>query len=154
MDHESRINAALGKIVRNFNFLEMNLGLCLRFLENRSDPSASHSYLNKAGMTQIIKKLKRLLDECEHVPDTHEFNEWMARAETIRSLRNYYVHSTWEYIPLRKEAPLGFMIPPWRKESILGREEGVMRIEDLEADAKRVELVFQEFMKIRKKYGI
>lgn len=115
MEHESRINAALGKIVRNFNLLELNIGLCLRYLENPSAPNASHKFLNKAGMPQAIKRLKKLLDECELVPDTIEFDEWMVRTEKIRALRNYYVHAIWEYLPLRKEAPLGFRIPRGEK---------------------------------------
>jgi hypothetical protein len=154
MNHESRINAALGKIVRNFNLLELNLGLCLRFLENRSDPCASHSFLKKAGMSQTIKKLKKILTACEHIPDIHEFEEWMVRAEEIRTLRNYYVHATWEYLPLRNETPLGFRMPPWRKETIRGEEEGLMHLEDLESDAKRVENVFKDFMRIRGKYKV
>jgi len=154
MNHESRINTALGKIVRNFNFLEMNLGLCVRFLINPHDLNESHRYLSKAGMSQTIKRLKKLLDKCEHIADTLEFDAWMMRAEEIRTLRNYYVHATWEYLPLREEAPLGFYLPPWRKDTIRGCEQGCMRIEDLEADAKRVESVFVEFMAIRKKYRV
>lgn len=154
MDHESRINTALGKILRNFNFLELNLGLCLSFLENPSDPAVSHKYLNREGMPAIIKKLKNLIDECEHIPDSHEFQEWMVRAEEIRVLRNYYVHATWEYLPSRHDAPLAFRIPPWRKERIRGSDQGRMLIEDLEADAHRIEAVFNEFMAIRKKYGV
>jgi len=152
MEQELRINAALGKILRYFNYLELNLGLCLRSLENPGSPEDSHSYLNRAGLPQTIERLTQLLDECEHVPDTSEFQDWAKRAEESRLLRNYYAHATWEYLPLRNEAPLGFRIPPWRKELIKGNHRGTMRIEDLEADAYRIETTFNEFMKIRKKY--
>ena len=154
MDPESRINAALGKILRNFNFLELNVGLCLRILENPDNPSESHRYLNKVGILEAITKLKRLIDKCEKISDTSEFHKWIEHAEEIRLLRNYYVHATWEYLPLRKDAPLGFRIPPWRKEKIMGDIQGNMRIEDLEADAERIEEVFNDFMAIRKKYGV
>ena len=154
MDHQTRINAALGKIIRNFNFLELNLGLCLRMLTNPKDPSTSHTYLKKAGVPGAIERLKDLLDECEHVPDISEFEKWIVRADRIRQLRNYYAHATWEYLPLREEAPLEFRIPPWRTETINGNDHGAMRIEDLEADANRVERVFNDFMKIRQKYGV
>jgi len=154
MDNESRINSALGKILRNYNYLELNLGLCLRALENASDPSVSHGYLNRVGMPQAIKRLKKLLDECEYLTDTSEFTKWMERANEVRVLRNYYAHATWEYLPLRKEAPVGFRIPPWRREKIGGTDRGQIRIEDLEADAERIELVFEEFMAIRRKYHI
>lgn len=132
----------------------MNLGLCLKFLYNRHDINESHMYLSKVGMPKTIKKLKKLLDECEHIPDTLEFDEWMVRANEIRALRNYYVHATWEYLHRREEAPLGFRVPQWRKDTIHGYEEGVMRLEDLEDDAKRVESVFKDFMRIRRKYGV
>ena len=154
MDHESRVNIALGKILRNYNFLELNVGLCLRCLENPEDPSASHPYLNKVGMPQAILKLKNLLDSCDHINDTSEFQEWMKLAEETRALRNYYVHGTWEYLPLRSDSPLGFRIPPWRKEVINGSSHGVMKLEDLEADADLIELVFNKFMAIRRKYGV
>ena len=61
MDHESRVNIALGKILRNYNFLELNVGLCLRFLENPEDTSASHPYLNKVenrGQRAIVSNIR------------------------------------------------------------------------------------------------
>jgi hypothetical protein len=154
MDHETRINAALGKILRNYNFLELNLGLCLRLLANPDDPDASHKYLNRVGLPQVIKRLKKLLDDCEHIQNTSEFQKWMERAEEIRPLRNYYVHATWEYFSLRQDTPLGFRVPPWRNEMIRGSDQGNMKIEDLEADANHIEEVFNEFMTIRKRYGV
>jgi hypothetical protein len=63
-------------------------------------------------------------------------------------------NAIWEYLPLRKDAPLGFRIPPWREETIMGDNQGNMRIENLEADAARIEKVFNDFMAIRKKYGV
>jgi hypothetical protein len=154
VDYESRINSALGKILRNYNFLELNLGLCLRTLANRDDPSAIHGYLNRVGILRALGRLKGLLDECELISDTSEFDEWCQRVEEVRLLRNYYVHATWEYLPLGSEESLGFRIPPWRREKIRGSDQGRMRIEDLEADAERIETAFDEFMAIRRKYGV
>ena len=154
MDHESRINAALGKILRYFNFLEMNLGLCLRALAHPGNVSASHSLLRRQGMPETIDRLGKLLEECEHIPNTKAFKKWALRAEGIRPLRNYYVHATWDYTPIQEEGPLRFKIPPWRTEQIGGRSQGPMRIEDLEADAERVKSVFEEFQSIRRRYGV
>lgn len=95
-----------------------------------------------------------MLDKCEHVSDISEFEEWILRAKEIRHLRNYYAHATWEYLPRREKAALEFTIPPWRPETINGIDHGPMRIEDLEADANRVERVFNDFMKIRQKYNV
>lgn len=154
MDHELRINAALGKILRNYNFLELNLGLCLRFLENPNNPEASHKYLRRSNLPQIVKRLKKLLVECEHITDTNEFNEWINRSEDIRLLRNYYVHASWQYLPLNDDGKAKFSTPPWRKEKNKGDIEGRMRIKDLEADANRIEAAFKEFMEIRLKYKV
>ena len=154
MDYEARINTALGKILRYFNFLELNLGLSLRALANPKDVEASHSLLKRLSMPETIKRLRKLLIECEHIPDIDAFEKWAVQAEEIRPLRNYYVHATWDYLPLRKDAPLEFRIPPWRTEMIKGKSQGAMRIEDLEADAERVKSVFEEFQSIRRLYGV
>jgi len=145
---------ALGKILRYFNFIEMNLGLSLRMLANPKNVEASHSLLRRLGMPEAIDRLRKLLKECEHIPDINAFETWAMRAEEIRPLRNYYVHATWDYLPLRKEAPLEFRIPPWRMEQIHGKSQGPMRIEDLEADAERIQSVFEEFQAIRRQYGV
>lgn len=105
-------------------------------------------------MRQTIARLRELLEENDHVPDTSEFVEWQKNTEEIRLLRNYYVHATWEYLPGIQDAPLGFHIPPWRNEKTRGSQQGRMRLEDLEDDAERIELAFREFMKIRSKYGV
>jgi hypothetical protein len=106
------------------------------------------------GMPETINRLRKLLEQCEHIPSTKAFDKWALRAEGIRPLRNYYVYATWDYLPLRKEAPLEFRIPPWRTEQIGGKSQGPMRIEDLEADAERVESVFEEFQSIRRRYRV
>lgn len=154
MDEETRINNALGKLLRNYNYLELNLGLCLRHLAKPDNPDAAHSYLNRAGMPQVIQRLEELLEKSDHMADTTEFQQWIKTAEEIRQLRNYYAHATWAYLPLRDNARLEFRIPPWRKETIRGDKHGEMQIEALEADADRVQQVFNEFMAIRKKHRI
>ena len=63
MDYESRINTALGKILRYFNFLEFNLGLCLRLLAHPDDVSAAHNLLRRLGMPETIDRLRKLLEE-------------------------------------------------------------------------------------------
>ena len=154
MDYESRINTALGKILRYFNFLELNLGLCLRALASPTDVNASHSLLRHLGMSGTINRLRTLLREYEHITDIDAFEKWAMNAEKIRPLRNYYVHATWEYLPRRKGGPLAFRIPPWRTEQIKGRSQGAMSLEDLEADAERVKTVFEEFRSVRRRYGV
>ncbi len=154
MDAESRINAALGKMLRYFNLLELNVGLWLRRLENPVDPSKSNSFLNRAGLQQILLRIKNELENGEFIGDSSEFHDWIERVEDIRIRRNHYVHGIWEYLPLRSEAPLGFQIPPWKNDTIMGSVATSMRLEDLEADAARVEELFYELTRMREKYGV
>lgn len=149
-----RIDAALGKILRSFNLLELNVGLCLRYLASPGDPIALHSYLKRVGISEAVNRLKSLIDECDHLTDTRAFQSWMISIEEVRQLRNFYVHGTWECASCRDDAPLVFRMPPWRTEAIEGKQDRTMKIRDLEADADRIELVFIEFMRIRREYRI
>jgi len=154
MEYEIRIDNALGKILRNFNLLELNIGLCLRSLENPKKPEAAHAFLKKAGLPEKIKRLKSLIAHNNIRDDISEFEKWIGQADEVRQLRNFFAHAIWEYLPQMKDAPLQFSIPPWRTEGIDGEMRGKMTIEDIEGHAEKVETVFKEFMHIRKKYGI
>lgn len=154
MEYEVRINNALGKILRNFNFLELNIGLCLRILQNPKKPEEAHAFLKNAGLPEEIQRLKSLIVQNNIHDDISEFEKWIRQADEVRRLRNYFAHAIWEYFPLVKDAPLHFSIPPWRTEGIDGEMRGKMTIEDIENHAEKVETVFKEFMRIRKKYGI
>jgi len=154
MEYEVRINNALGKILRNFNFLELNIGLCLRFLQNPKKPEEAHAFLKKAGLPEEIQRLKSLIVQNNIHDDISEFEKWIMQADEVRQLRNYFAHAIWEYLPLVKDAPLQLNIPPWRAEGIDGKMRGKMTIEEIEGHAEKVETVFKQFMRIRKKYGI
>lgn len=155
MDYENRINTALGKILRNFNYLELNLGLRIRFiassLGDKRDLTQYDGYLKRSGLPELTSRLKKLIDKCDHVPSSKEYKKWMQRAEKLRVLRNFYVHGTWEYVPNRKEGPLEFHLPPWRTEE---KDKTCMNLEDFERDAQLSEEIFIEFLNICKKYKI
>lgn len=154
MEYEVRINNALGKILRNFNILELNIGLCLRFLQNPKKPEKAHSFLQKAGLPDKIQRLKSLIVQNNIHDDISDFEKWITQADEVRQLRNYFAHAIWEYLPLVTDAPLQFSIQPWRTKGIDGELRGKMTIEDIEGHAEKVETVFKDFMRIRKKYGI
>ena len=154
MEYEERINKALGKILRYFNLLELNIGLCLRLLQNPKEPEAAHTFLKKAGLPEEIQRLKSLIVQNNICDDVSEFEKWIVQADEVRQLRNHFAHAIWEYLPMVKDAPLQFSIPPWRTEGIDGEIRGKMTIENIEGHADKVETVFKEFMCIRKKYGI
>lgn len=152
--HESRIDSALGKILRHFNLLELNLGLCIRSLENPGEVGRSHSWLARSSLQEKAERFSKLVRERDLVEDQRELDDWNQAVLDARSFRNYYVHGGWEYYPLRKQAPIGFRIPPWRAEEVRGSSAPTMNLEDLEADAGAVQLVFEQFVRLRRKYGV
>lgn len=154
LEYEDRINKAIGKILRYFNFLEMNLGLCIRSLENPKNVEKSHTKLARTSISEKLKKLKSLLETKQIISDTDEFNTWYKSAMEAPSVRNYYIHGTWEYLPLKTENPLGFRIPPWRIENLRGESEFYTTLESLESEAQKIQNVFENFCQIRRKYGV
>jgi len=153
-DHESRIDSALGKILRYFNLLELNLGLCIRHIENPGLVEQRHSWLAKSSIQEKINLFTRLVREKALAKDEQELDRWYNEVSSARCLRNYYVHGTWEYLPWRKEAPVGFRIAPWRSEQIRGSSLHTMTLEQLEADATAVQSVFETFARLRREYGV
>ncbi len=153
-DHELRINAALGKIIRNFNFLELNLGLSIRCLENPKNVEQSHPMLARTGFDKKLDKFKILVENLGVIKDKEEFDNWCQDAEEARRYRNYYVHGTWDYLPLIKDKPLGFHLPPWRKETLRGESIIRMSIDELESDAQKIEDANKNLMKLRNKYRV
>ena len=153
-DYETRINAALGTVLRYFNLLELNLGLCIRFLENPKNPERSHPKLARSSIAEKLQRLKDLLVTGGLIKDQNEFDNWYKEVGDAKCVRNYYVHGTWEYLPLRRDAPLGFRIPPWRSECLRGESELTMRLSELEADAQQIQVVFEKFIALRRKYNV
>ncbi len=151
---EKRINESLGVILRNFNFLELNMGLCIRFLENVKEPERSHSKLARTSITEKLELLRSLLESKNLITDLEEFERWYKEVREARCIRNYYVHGTWEYLPLIKEKPLSFRLPPWRTETLKGETKVAMSLEQLEADANQIEKAFVNFMELRRKYNV
>ena len=154
IDPETRINIALGKVLRYFNFLELNLGFCIRSLENPEEPEQSHLELYQSSIKDKLKLFKDLLASQNLITDQEEFDTWYQEVGDARCIRNYYVHGTWEYLPLRSEKPLGFRIPPWRTEDLRGETKLSLSLDELEADAQQIQLVFEKFEALRRKYGI
>lgn len=150
----TRINMAIGRILRNFNFLELNLGLSIRQLQYPGEFERSHSWLARSSIQEKVARFSMLVRERGLVANEAELDSWCRSAIDTPSLRNFYTHGIWEYLPLRKEAPVSFRIPPWRQESIKGSRSPTMTLESLEADANAVEKVFEEFMRLRKSYGV
>ena len=127
-------------LLKYFNLLEKNVGLCISYLENSDDPKVSYSILRKMTAEQKLERLKELFDIDAVIIDkkgVREFEEWFAFATRARSIRNRYVHGQWEYLPLRSDKPVGFEPPVWMQEK-LGYKLETMSVSELEAVVEEI----------------
>ena len=46
------------------------------------------------------------------------------------------------------------MIPPWRSECLRGETKQTMNLDEFEEDAQRIQLVFNKFTELRRKYRV
>ena len=157
MDPETRIHVALGKILRYYNFLDTNLGLCIRFVKKPKDPALFHPQLAKMGMHEKLECFQKLVatnEKLSSVAKDPDFSQWIDSASNARAARNLYVHGTWEYLPIRAEKPLCFRLPVWMKRISRDYFEPALTLEELEIAADEMRAVFETFMHLRKKHGI
>jgi hypothetical protein len=152
---ELQLSDAIFRLLKYFNLLEENVGLCISYLANPADPKATYKYLGEKSAKQKIDWLRDLLSGSELVDDKglREFQEWCERAKRARSIRNPYVHGHWEYLPKRSEKPVGFRAPAWKRNKP-GHESVEMTLDDLEAIVGEMKSIFDELVKFREKYHI
>ena len=156
-NNEHRFNSALIKFFHYFNLLETNIGLCISFLLEPSDPKASYSRLANMTVEQMMMKLKDLFQHQVTVKDESSivaFNEWYEIASKVRYIRNRYVHGNWEYLPNRLEKPVGFRAPPWMRDRLGDDASEIMSIKKIESIADEMKRIFEMFIDIRKKHNI
>ncbi len=150
---EIRFALAITSLLKSFNFLELNVGLCIAHLENISNPRAIYPELAKMSAEAKLDRLQSLLTKEERLIDPiikSEVIKWFARAHNARYIRNRYVHGHWDYLPLRAERPVEFQAFPWMEDRLGDDARQQMTLADLECVATDLEEVFQAFMRIRK----
>jgi len=154
---EVRFTSALARLLKYFNLLEENIGLCIAHLVNSSNPKASYPLLARMTAEQKMDRLREIFVSGEVIADNVsilEFEEWFELAARARSIRNRYVHGHWEYLPMRSQKPVGVRAPAWMREKLGHEAEETMSLTDLEAVVDEMESVFDGFMRIRKKHGL
>lgn len=156
-DSEVRFAQAIVKLLRYFNLIDTNVGLCLSRLTNPTNPEASYERLGNQTSQQRFEELRARVAEGIGFPkvvDSEEFGQWLSDATRARSIRNRYVHGNWEYLSLRTECPVGVNAPPWMKPKLGSLTQETMTLEKLEAVADEMEQIFNRFMKIRQRHRI
>jgi hypothetical protein len=156
-DAEVRFALALVKLLKFFNLLDTNVGLCLSFLISPSDPESAYEQLSNKTTQQRFEEMKAFVADGTGFPkavDPEHFGEWLTDATRARAIRNRYVHGNWEYLPYRQVKPIAVRAPTWMKGKLGEEAEERMTVAELEAVADEVEQVFHRFMKIRRAHGI
>lgn len=156
-DPEDRFARGMVKLLRYFNLLDTNVGLCLSHLISPGDVQASYAKLANQTSRQRFDELKRIVtngDEFSTSAVREEFELWFTDATRARSVRNRYVHGNWEYLPLRSEAPVAVCAPPWMADRLDQNAEEIMTLEQFEDMADEVEQIFERFMELRRRSKI
>ena len=157
LDPEPRINSALGELLRSFNFLDLNLGLCISHLENPGEPQKSHTSLANMSTHRKVQRLHTLIEQGEYIASGKRrsaYDKWHESTNHCRLIRNFYVHGVWEYLPMRSHDPLGFRVPPWMKHTLGVESEKTMSLVEFEDSVAKVTAVYKGFMEIRRNNGI
>ena len=159
-DPNARFEKAIFNLLRNFNFIELNVGLLIASIpEQLLDRQDILKKLSNKSFDKKMKWFSSLLkEEILHVhigeKGISEFDEWTLLAHEARELRNRYVHAIWRFNPSYKGSPVSISSPVWMKD-ILGDElEELMSLDELELKVSMVEKVFQDFWKLRQKYNV
>jgi hypothetical protein len=152
---ELQLSNAIFRLVKYFNLIEENVGLCISYLENPADPKATYGKLAKLSAERKIDWLRDLLGSCELISEqgVREFEKWCDLAAQARSIRNRYVHGHWVYLPLRSDKPVDFQAPAWMRDKP-GHESKAMSFAELETVVDEMKGIFDEIKRIRDKYHI
>lgn len=156
-DPTARFERALVRLIQNFNYLDLNVGLCLSHLLNPGKAEDSYPLLAKMTTEKRFSRLKKLFDEDGGLAVKEaqvDFSEWYQNAMKVRNIRNRYLHGCWELLPLRTQTPVSLRSPPWMKEKLGSSFHETMSIEELETVADEVGSAFNELMRLRKKYRV
>ena len=137
---------------QNFNLLDLNLGLCIRSIENPGNVEESHPWLARSNVKTKLDKLRHLL--CERGKSSKESEDWFDAAHECRCDRNLYSHAYWQFLPLDKETPVYMEVHPWLLDKMGVDSTEAMSLEQFEGLVSKIEETFTGFMQLRKKLEV
>lgn len=92
-DLEEATANLLGKILLGFGRLEFALGLCVRNIDSASTDEAAFAGRLKALSRVVAAKCSPKSESAQ------AYGAWIARADTIRQVRNEMIHGRWGMDP-------------------------------------------------------
>jgi len=149
---ESELSVKLFRLLNAYNLMEQNIEYCLRYLLNPKHPESAHSKLSKFSGYQKVELLSSELERIHGIDKPKlldDYRAWLDTFNDTREVRNRFIHSVWEILPLCGEKPI-------RSTPMVSTELPTisMSIDDFESVRAEVQTVFDRFMKFRQKYFI
>ena len=144
-----KFNALIVEYLNTFNYLELNVGLCIRYISEMDLESAN----TKIGKMSFERKLEYLMSILNK-DIGEDLRLWCEEAHSKRHERNMYMHGQWALFPYYDEC-VEFSIAPWVRERYEKIYPGSrFSIEKLETVVSDIKHCFEEFQKLRRKYSI
>ena len=156
-DPNARFEKSMFDLLRNFNFIDLNLGLCISFLASNNDPQSTYKKLASISFDQRMKWFEKLIYSEQtslNKKAIGEFNKWLIDADQARKLRNIYVHAIWRFYPDVLGKSVSISSPVWMKEKLGEDLHQQLSLDELEAKVSMVSNVFKNYIKLREKYNI
>lgn len=146
---KNQFNSLLAGYLNTFNFIELNVGLCIRSLS----PLGIDESDRKLAKMSFEKKLEYLID-LSPIDSKNDLHAWCANAHDKRHERNMYMHGQWAFLPHLEEG-VEFHIAPWMKEKYAAVYPGSrFSLNHLERVVSDLQACFKSLQLLRRKYGI
>ena len=158
---EYEFSTTLVQYLKYYNLLERNVGLCISWLVNHSDPRVTYPFLDRLttqGKMEVLKELIFYKNSNKNDAIIEDFSQWIKIASKTRAVRNRYVHGYWDVVPHLKEQPIRFYPTVWT--SGVGKLKNnkdscqKMSMDEFKEAAREIEIVFEKFNEFRDKHGI
>ena len=145
----TKFNSLIVEYLNTFNYLELNVGLCIRHLSSLGIEGADR----KLERMSFEKKLKWLL-KLTKTENSEDLHAWCQEAHEKRQERNMYLHGQWAFFPHLEEG-VEFFVAPWVKKKYVniypGSRFNLQKLENIVADIKSC---FEQLQILRRKHDI
>lgn len=152
LDHDeikNRFFLALGRLAYAHSQLDFNVGLALRNLGNDYGESQEALLEGTSPFSQRLRAFKSLMERgLGREPSTVlEINAWFDRAESLKAVRNDYVHARWGFPgELHSDDPTLSMLPMTWDWSAQGEKVRKVRLSELEKQSEEIDTFFVIFV--------
>jgi hypothetical protein len=145
----NKFNSLLVDYLNTFNYLELNVGLCISHLDSLS-MDESYKRLEKMNFD---RKLEKLLELTNFIA-TSDLHDWCKEAHEKRNERNMYLHGQWIFFPYYDKG-VEFSIAPWMRKKYSDIYPGIrFSLQEFESIVLDIKKCFERLQILRRQYNI